>query len=77
MIPGDEKKFMAAYLSSLAVVASPESFTTTALPLLKRDSTSSFCCQVYATAVRVANKEQLAQLKAEIKRQHVRISSKR
>jgi hypothetical protein len=77
MIPGEEKKFMAAYLSSLAVVASPESFTTTALPLLKRDSTSSFSCQVYATAVRVANKEQRAQLKAEIKRQHVRTTSKR
>src|SRR5712692_910872 len=42
MIPGDEKKFIAAYLSSLAVVASPESFTTTALPLLKRDSTYCF-----------------------------------
>jgi hypothetical protein len=77
MIPGDEKKFIAAYLSSLAVVASPESFTTTALPLLKRDSTYSFSCQVYATAVRVANKEQLAKLKAEIKRQNVRTTSKR
>ena len=77
MIPGEEKKFIAAYLSSLAVVASPESFTTTALPLLKRDSTYGFSCQVYATAVRVANKEQLAQLKAEIKRQNVRTTSTR
>ncbi len=77
MIPGDEKKCIAAYLSSLAVVASPESFTATALPLLKRDSTYSFSCQVYAAAVRVANKEQLVKLKAEIKRQNVQTTSKR
>jgi len=35
MIPGDEKQWIAAYLSSLAAVASPESFTATVLPLMK------------------------------------------
>jgi hypothetical protein len=33
----EEKQGIAASLSSLAAVASPESFTATALPLLKRD----------------------------------------
>ena len=77
MIPGDEKKCIAAYLSSLAAVASPESFTATTLPLMKRDSTYSFSCQVYAAAVRVANKEQLVKLRAEMRRQNIRTPSKR
>jgi hypothetical protein len=77
MIPGDEKQCIAAYLSSLAAVASPESFTATVLPLIKRDSTYSFSGQVYAVAVRVANKEQLVNLRAEIRRQNIRTTSKR
>ena len=77
MIPGDEKKCLAAYLSSLADVASPESFTLTALPLIKRDSFNSFSSKVYAAAVRVANKEQRSHLKAEIKRQKVQTTAKR
>jgi len=35
MIPNDEKQSIAANLASLAEVAAPESFTATALPLLK------------------------------------------
>lgn len=77
MIPGDEKKCIAAYLSSLACVASPESFTLAALPLIKRDSMYSFSAKVYSVAIRVANKEQRSHLKAEIKRQNVRTTAKR
>jgi hypothetical protein len=77
MIPGDEKKYLAAYLSSLACIASPESFTLTALPLIQRDSFNSFSSKVYATAIRVANKEQQSHLKAEIKRQNVQTTAKR
>lgn len=76
MIPGDEKKSIAAYLASLAAIASPESFTATVRPLMKRDSTHSFSGQVYAVAVRVANKAQLTTLKAGIQRQQVRTPSK-
>ena len=76
MIPGDEKKYIAAYLASLAAIASPESFTATVLPLMKRDSTHSFSGQVYAVAVQVTNKAQLTTLKAEIQRQQVRTPSK-
>ncbi len=77
MIPGDEKEYRAAYLASLAAVASPASFTATVLPLMKRDSTHSFSGQVYAVALRAANKAQLTTLKAEIQRQQVRTPSKR
>ena len=77
MIPGDEKKYIAAYLSSLAIVATPEAFTATVLPLIRRDSIQSFSGQIYPAAIRVANKEQGAYLKAEVKRQDVRTTLKR
>jgi len=77
MIPGDEKKYIAAYLSSLATVTTPEAYTATVLPLIRRDSVQSFSGQVYSVAIRVANKEQGAYLKAEVKRQDVRTTVKR
>ena len=77
MIPGEEKKYIAAYLSSLATVTTPNAFAATVLPLIRRDSTQSFSGQVYAVALRVTNKEQGAYLKAEVKRQEVRTTGKR
>ena len=72
MIPGDEKQAIAAYLTSLAAVASPEEFAAAALPLVKRDSWQSFHNQVYATAMQVADEAQRACLGAEIARAKVR-----
>jgi hypothetical protein len=77
MIPGEEKKYLAAYLSSLARVVTPEAFTATVLPLIQRDGLQSFSGQVYSVAMRVANKDQGASLKAEVKRQKVRTTLQR
>lgn len=73
MIPGDEKKFIAAYLKSLAAIATPEEFTARALPLIRRDSHNSFADQVYHSAIRVATKSQKALLQKEIERQNIKI----
>jgi hypothetical protein len=72
MIPGDEKQYLAAYLTSLAAVSSPEEFTKDAIPLLQRDSGHSLAGQVYASAKNVANDEQRAHLAAEVKRLKIR-----
>jgi hypothetical protein len=56
MIPGDEKQYIAAYMASLAVTATPEEFTAAALLLIQRDSCQSFASQAYASAMHVANK---------------------
>jgi hypothetical protein len=72
MIPVDEKKTIAAYLKSLAAIASPEQYATVAVPLIKRDSRQSFADKVYASALRAANKAQKAHLLAEIERQQVK-----
>ena len=72
MIPGDEKQYLAAYLTSLAAVSSPEEFTKAAIPLLQRDSGHSLAGQVYASAKKVANDEQYAYLAAEVKRLKIR-----
>jgi len=72
MIPVDEKKAINAYLKSLSLVSSAEEFVKAALPLIGRDSYSSFAKKVYASAMRFANKEQKALLLTEIKRQNIR-----
>ncbi len=72
MIPGDEKQYVAAYLASLAAVATPEAFTTVAVPLIERDRDQSGATRAYASALRVANKAQGAALKAAIKRRKIR-----
>ena len=74
MIPGDEKKFIAAYLKSLSAVATPEEFTAAAIPLIRRDSHYAFADQVYRSATRVATKAQKVSLQMEIERQSVKIS---
>jgi hypothetical protein len=74
MIPGDEKQYIAAYMTSLAVTATPDEFTMAALPLIQRDSWQSFTTQAYASAVSVADESQRAHLEAEIRRHKVRTS---
>jgi hypothetical protein len=68
MIPGDENQYLAAYLTSLAAVSSPEEFAKVTIPLLQRDSGQSLTGQVYTSAQKVANDEQRAHLAAEVKR---------
>ena len=71
MIPGDEKQYIETYLTSLAAVATPEEFTTVAVPLIERDSHQSFATRAYSSALRVANKAQEASLKAAMKRRKI------
>jgi hypothetical protein len=72
MIPGDEKQYVAAYMTSLAATTAPEEFSAAALPLIRRDSWQSFSTQAYPAAIRVVNEAQRAHLEAEIGRQNVR-----
>jgi hypothetical protein len=72
MIPGGEKQAIAAYMSSLAVTATPGEFTMIALPLIRRDSWQAFTTQAYASAVSAASESQRAHLEAEIRRQQVK-----
>jgi hypothetical protein len=72
MIPADEKKWLKAYLTSLAATATPEGFTAVALPMIARDSSQSFASRAYASACAAANPQQKAQLQADVKRQKIR-----
>lgn len=72
MIPGDEKQYVAAYMTSLAATSTPEEFTRIASPLLRRDSRQSSATGAYASAVRAATQVQRAHLEAEIQRQSIR-----
>ena len=72
MIPVDEKKVIAAYLKSLAAIASPDQYVAIAVPLVQRDSYQSFAEEAYASAMRAANKTQKASLAAEIERQQIK-----
>lgn len=76
MIPGNEKQYIAAYMTSLAATATPEGFTEAALPLIRRDSWQSFTTQAYPSAVRAANEAQRAHLETEIQRQNIRTERK-
>ena len=76
MIPCEGKEILAAYISSLSAIKIPEEFTAVVLPLIRRDSRASFVDRAYASANRVASKEQKAHLRAEIKRQKVETSSR-
>jgi hypothetical protein len=72
MIPIDDKEWIAAYLTSLAATCDPDDFAAKALPLLRRDSGQSFHAGAYKSALKVANKEQIARLNVEIERRKVR-----
>jgi hypothetical protein len=76
MVPGDEKAFVQAYVTSLAAVETPDGSTIAALPLIQRDSYQSFATRAYTSAMRAANKQQSAALKAELKRQNIRTSAR-
>ena len=76
MIPGDEKQYVAAYMTSLAATTTPEEFTASTVPLIRRDRWQSFATQAYPSAVRSANEAQRARLEAEIERQNIRTGPK-
>lgn len=76
MIPADESKFILAYLTSVAYVADAPGFTAIVLSLVERDSFQSFSKDVYNVALKVANKQQQAYLKAEVKHQKIRTKNK-
>jgi hypothetical protein len=78
MIPGDEKEWLNAYLSSLAKVeVSPEEYVNIVVPLIKRDSYSSFCSKVYELAMKHCNEIQEKFLMEAIKAQNIQIKSSR
>ena len=72
MITGDEKRFVKSYLSSLSAISTPEEYANGAIPLIKRDSYEFFHNKVYATAIRIADKDQKAYLKNEVKKRKIR-----
>jgi len=72
MIQGDEKEYVAAYMTSLAASATPEEFATAAASLIKRDSFQSFTTQAYPAALRVGSEAQKETLEAELQRQKIR-----
>ena len=71
MIRVDEQEYTAAYLTSLAATTTPEEFTASILPLLRRDSRQNFVAQTYQSAIRVATPEQRVRLDAEVQRQGI------
>lgn len=75
MIPGDEKIYLKAFLTSLASIKNPKEFANASIPLIKRDSYMSVTDKVYFTAISVANKEQKAFLKEEVERQKIQTKS--
>ncbi len=60
---------------SLSKVKTAEEYTQIVIPLIKRDSYSSFCKKVYSLAIEHSNKEQGKYLKDEIKKQNIKIKS--
>ncbi len=72
MIHGDEKEYVAAYMTSLAATATPEEFATAGASLIKRDSFQSFTTQAYPAALRVGSEAQKEALEAELQSQKIR-----
>ncbi len=72
MIPGDEKVYIQAYLCASAKVSTPEEYTNIALPLIERDSYSSFSGKVYSKANKVGNQDQVRFLKRRIKEENIK-----
>jgi hypothetical protein len=72
MIPGSEREYIAAYMTSLAATMDPEAFTEAAIPLIWRDSLHSLYARAYESAINAADGEQRAHLDAEIQRQEIR-----
>ncbi len=76
MITGDEKRFIKSYLSSLSAISNPEEYADGAILLIIRDSHESFHNKVYSTATKIANEDQKAYLKKEVKKRKVKTKSK-
>lgn len=72
LIPGEEKRYLSAYITALAQCTSPEQFASTVAPLARRDSYQSLSGEVYVTACRVASLAQKEKLDAEIRRLNIR-----
>ncbi|HSH78691.1 MAG TPA: hypothetical protein VLA19_09190 [Herpetosiphonaceae bacterium] len=72
MIPGNEQEFIAAYMTSLATLATPEEYAAVALPLIQRDSLQSFTTQAYAAAISAANDAQRAHLESEVRQRNIK-----
>lgn len=72
MIPGDEKVYIQAYLTASAKPSTSEEYTAIALPLINRDSYSSFADKVYSKATKSGNREQVKYLKKQIKKNNIR-----
>ena len=76
MIPGDEKEYIRAYITSLAKIKSPEDFSDLVIPLIRRDSYESFVNKVYNFAIKVATDEQKSYLNKAIKSQKIKTKYK-
>lgn len=76
MIPGDEKEYIRAYITSLAKIKSPEDFSDLVIPLIRRDSYESFVNKVYNFAIKVATDEQKSYLNKAIKSQTIKTKYK-
>ena len=72
MIPIYEKDWISAYMTSVAATAEPAEFAAKALPVISRDSGHSFAGAAYTSARTAGNKEQLAELDAELRARKVR-----
>jgi hypothetical protein len=73
MIPADKRVWLKAHLTSLAATADADEFAAAVLPILEWDSWNSFSGEVYVSALRVANPEQAARLRAEAERRRIRV----
>lgn len=69
---GDEEQFIAAYMTSLAAIATPEEFAVASLPLIRRDSWQSFTTQAYTAAIIAATDAQRDYLEMEIRQRKLR-----
>lgn len=76
MIPGDEKEYIRAYITSLAKIKSPEDFSDLVIPLIRRDSYESFVNKVYNFAIKVATDEKKSYLNKAIKSQTIKTKYK-
>lgn len=76
MIPGDEKEYIRAYITSLAKIKSPEDFSDLVIPLIRRDSYESFANKVYNFAIKVATDGQKSYLNKAIKSKKIKTKYK-
>ena len=72
LIPGDPRKYINGYITSLSVTLRPEDFTREVMPLLRQEGAVSFKHHVYTAVINIANKAQKIDLLRELKRQELR-----